>query len=194
MSSYEVEEREGLIRDLRCALSFENFEAVKDAPSEWLREMFPEVVAYGGSVYHVKYVIDAWKVKYYNLEKVSPSSFYQRRTREILRPIKERLNGFRGETMYRPAVELIQLNGLAAKDSPKEFNMMLLRFIEAVEALQMRHRIAMTSRFGMNDYNILTEELLHGFGMIHRDDDPVLGMTEYPTFHAVPIFDGMAVG
>ncbi len=166
--------------ELLYALDEENFADIVDAPSEWLMECYSDILNYGGSYLHIKRVLELWS------DEADP------------------------RTQAFTEVALVQ-DKLEIKDSPEELLAfknfaMLCRNIyysyintsifpwgflsepaKGIMALQYRHMISDVSEFTMTDYNVMTEFIRANWGPIHPDDDPVLGMVSYPSFHALPI-------
>jgi len=180
--------RGGLNRenDLKFALSEDEYEQVKDAPDEWLKIIYPLVYKYGGSVYHVLNILD--KLNDENDDEAL--AFIERA--KAHKPARLHLLNEAGADAARTKglanYNFIFSDYVNDRSAVTNFfrDIGFIREIEcALNALHGRHLITPRSSYTIEGYNAMTKFFRECWGQIHPDDDPVLGMISYPSYHAV---------
>ncbi len=180
-----------MLKQLKTGLEAEEFELVKDAPLEWLEEIYSNVVRYGGNVLHIEKLFKNWstfparrvvlfaeavsesKPAYKKIAEIIEDPLYFENPDEIL--AKSR---FKAETVR----EEMALRFLSAELS-ENINPNIVHFLSnewvvaGLLALQVRDG-AMNNKskktgFTVADYNLMTGFLRKYWGQIHPDDEDI---------------------
>lgn len=188
-----------MLKQLKIVLDTEEFELVSGAPLEWLEEMYPHVVRYGGNVLYIEKLYKEWSTfpairvrlfaeavseahpVYKGISDVIEDSIYFEKPDEILAKSKFRAEKAREEETFRYLSEELNYN----------INRNIQHFLYSewvaagLLALQMRET-AINNRskktgFAMADYDLMTGFIRKYWGKIHPDDEDIyLKLEEKP--------------
>ena len=161
-----------LLHELELCASADEFDTLKDAPTEWIEACYPYIGEYGGNIQYVLALMKDWS----NISDERVNLFQGRVSTNlfgvVLTPkhmkMLERLNRVRAEMGYKYLTEEVTHHKL---HHDSVFMLYTDYVIAALQALTVRDAIKRPELyFGQKDYDELTEFVRKNWGKIHPDD------------------------
>jgi len=165
-----------LMDELKAALPSEEFEAVKDAPLNWIETLYPHVKKFGGEIIHVIRLFESWVDRPDDakaLINLAAEAEHRRIMAFTDTSIGRVLAGDARRLLAREEITLNLINMFLNEDLTSMVKFSVVE--DGLYALQVRSAIKdKRLRFSQEDYDFMTRFLRTNWGRIHPDDEDLM--------------------